>query len=140
MGEWAMAVLVLGFSDRAVTEDLVPGYPAALPGCFNIGVLLTSLAGSADHGTYAPPAWIGWWLPGMTIWRLAISMPGEPVDADHQSVLQICRRSFHPPPAPAGAGAAQPAGVDAGVYDAVNRCGTEMAMAGRNVSCSPLTA
>jgi DNA repair exonuclease SbcCD nuclease subunit len=52
----ALGVAVHGrsFPDRAVTEDLVPGYPAPVAGCFNIGVLHTSLTGSPDHGTYAP--------------------------------------------------------------------------------------
>ncbi|WP_034412152.1 metallophosphoesterase family protein [Derxia gummosa] len=42
------------FADRAMAEDLVPSYPAPRPGLFNIGVLHTSLAGDANHDTYAP--------------------------------------------------------------------------------------
>lgn len=42
------------FPERGVPEDLVPRYPDALPGRFNIGVLHTSLTGSAAHDTYAP--------------------------------------------------------------------------------------
>ena len=42
------------FPQRAVTEDFVPDYNPAVPGLFNIGVLHTSLTGSADHDTYAP--------------------------------------------------------------------------------------
>lgn len=42
------------FATAAVSENLVPGYPAAQSGCFNIGLLHTSLAGSAVHDTYAP--------------------------------------------------------------------------------------
>ena len=42
------------FPDRDVPEDLVPGYPAALPGCFNIGLLHTSLTGADGHDSYAP--------------------------------------------------------------------------------------
>lgn len=42
------------FPDREVPEDLVPGYPAAVPGCFNIGLLHTSLSGIGGHDTYAP--------------------------------------------------------------------------------------
>lgn len=49
-----VAVHGRSFPDRAVTEDLIPGYPAPVAGCFNIGVLHTSLTGSPDHGTYAP--------------------------------------------------------------------------------------
>ncbi|GAB1722046.1 MAG: DNA repair exonuclease [Nitrospira sp. CR1.1] len=42
------------FPDRAVDEDLVPSYPAPVPGFFNIGLLHTSLTGRAGHDTYAP--------------------------------------------------------------------------------------
>ncbi|MBP8270796.1 MAG: DNA repair exonuclease [Sphaerotilus sp.] len=54
LSELGVAVHGRSFPDRAVTEDLVPGYPAPVPGCFNIGVLHTSLTGNPDHGTYAP--------------------------------------------------------------------------------------
>jgi DNA repair exonuclease SbcCD nuclease subunit len=43
-----------GFPDREVPENLVPDYPDALPGRFNIGVLHTSLDGREGHATYAP--------------------------------------------------------------------------------------
>lgn len=42
------------FPDREVPEDLVPGYPAAVPEFFNIGMLHTSLTGMEGHDTYAP--------------------------------------------------------------------------------------
>lgn len=42
------------FPDREVPEDLVPGYPAALSGYFNIGLLHTSLTGTEGHDSYAP--------------------------------------------------------------------------------------
>ena len=42
------------FPERAVNEDLVPSYPAPIPGLFNIGILHTSLTGRAGHDTYAP--------------------------------------------------------------------------------------
>ena len=43
-----------GFPKRAVEENLLPQYPNAHPGKFNIGLLHTSLAGSPDHDNYAP--------------------------------------------------------------------------------------
>ena len=43
-----------GFPQRAVPENLVPDYPAALPGRFNIGLLHTSLTGAPGHDDYAP--------------------------------------------------------------------------------------
>jgi DNA repair exonuclease SbcCD nuclease subunit len=43
-----------GFVDRAATENLALGYPAPVPGWFNIGVLHTSLSGRPPHANYAP--------------------------------------------------------------------------------------
>jgi len=43
-----------GFPNRAVPENLVLDYPAAVPYKFNIGLLHTSLTGRAGHDTYAP--------------------------------------------------------------------------------------
>lgn len=42
------------FRDKAVTDNLVPGYPAPVDGAFNIGVLHTALGGMGDHANYAP--------------------------------------------------------------------------------------
>jgi DNA repair protein SbcD/Mre11 len=43
-----------GFQERETTVNLAAGYPAAIPGFFNIGVLHTSLTGREGHETYAP--------------------------------------------------------------------------------------
>lgn len=52
----ALGVSIHGqsFADGAVPDNLAAGYPAAVPGHFNLGVLHTSLAGNAQHDTYAP--------------------------------------------------------------------------------------
>ncbi len=42
------------FAEREVYENLAAGYPAALPGFFNIGLLHTALGGHAAHAAYAP--------------------------------------------------------------------------------------
>ena len=42
------------FRDKAVTENLVPGYPSPRRGMFNIGVLHTGLGGMDGHDNYAP--------------------------------------------------------------------------------------
>ena len=42
------------FREKETTENLVTGYPAPLPGMFNIGVLHTALEGNAAHANYAP--------------------------------------------------------------------------------------
>ena len=52
--ELDVAIHGRSFPDRAVPEDLVPAYPPAVPNCFNIGLLHTSLTGMEGHDTYAP--------------------------------------------------------------------------------------
>ncbi len=52
--ELSVAIHGRSFPERAVDEDLVPAYPALVPGFFNIGVLHTSLTGRVGHDTYAP--------------------------------------------------------------------------------------
>lgn len=42
------------FPEKAVSENLVPNYPAPVAGAFNIGVLHTSLGGMGPHANYAP--------------------------------------------------------------------------------------
>ncbi len=42
------------FREAATTDNLVPAYPAPVPGWFNIGVLHTALEGNAEHARYAP--------------------------------------------------------------------------------------
>lgn len=43
-----------GFAHRETLKDLAATYPAAVPGCFNIGMLHTSLTGFEGHDPYAP--------------------------------------------------------------------------------------
>lgn len=52
--ELGVAVHGRSFPQRAVDEDLVPGYRPPLPGRFNIGLLHTSLTGREGHDPYAP--------------------------------------------------------------------------------------
>ncbi len=42
------------FKVAATTENLLPGYPAPVPGWLNIGVLHTALEGNNAHAKYAP--------------------------------------------------------------------------------------
>ncbi len=42
------------YAKAATTDDLSSGYPAALPGLFNIGLLHTSATGREGHAPYAP--------------------------------------------------------------------------------------
>ena len=52
-----VAVHGRGFPHRAVPENLVPDYPAPLPGRFNIGLLHTSLTGAPATTPTPPAAW-----------------------------------------------------------------------------------
>jgi exonuclease SbcD len=58
------------FPDREVPEDLVPGYPDAVPGYFNIGMLHTSLTGAEGHDTYAPTTLVALRAKGYDYWAL----------------------------------------------------------------------
>ncbi|MDS4031946.1 MAG: DNA repair exonuclease [Candidatus Contendobacter sp.] len=42
------------FATAAVTADLAASYPVPIPGCFNLGLLHTSLDGRPGHDPYAP--------------------------------------------------------------------------------------
>jgi DNA repair exonuclease SbcCD nuclease subunit len=42
-----------GFARESELRDLASGYPAAVPGYFNVGILHTSLTGHPEHDTYA---------------------------------------------------------------------------------------
>ena len=54
IGDLKVALHGQSYAERAATENLAASYPAPVPGHFNIGVLHTSLAGHAEHETYAP--------------------------------------------------------------------------------------
>lgn len=58
------------FPDREVPEDLVPGYPDAVAGYFNIGMLHTSLTGVEGHDTYAPTTLANLRAKGYDYWAL----------------------------------------------------------------------
>lgn len=49
-----LAIHGQSFATAAVVEDLAAGYPDALRGYFNLGVLHTSLTGRPGHDNYAP--------------------------------------------------------------------------------------
>ncbi|PID73502.1 MAG: DNA repair exonuclease [Desulfobacterales bacterium] len=49
-----VAVHGRGFARAAVTENLAAGFPPALDGYFNIGLLHTALSGRPGHAPYAP--------------------------------------------------------------------------------------
>ena len=54
LNELNVALHGQSFRQRDVVDNLVPNYPAPLPGAFNIGVLHTGLGGMGGHANYAP--------------------------------------------------------------------------------------
>ena len=68
--ELGVAIHSRSFPDRAVPEDWVPDYPPAQPGCFNIGLLHTSLTGAEGHDTYAPTSLALLRTKGYDYWAL----------------------------------------------------------------------
>ena len=54
LDDLGVAIHGQGFARAAITEDLSAGYPNALDGLFNIGMLHTSATGREGHEPYAP--------------------------------------------------------------------------------------
>lgn len=52
--ELGVAIHGQGFASKAVKKDLSAGYPAAVPGDYNIGMLHTCATGREGHEPYAP--------------------------------------------------------------------------------------
>ena len=65
-----VAVHGQSFADRSVPEDLAALYPSRRSGLFNIGLLHTSLTGSAAHDTYAPTSLDVLYDRGYDYWAL----------------------------------------------------------------------
>lgn len=53
-GGHSIAVHGVSFAEGAVPESLLPRYPAPVAGAFNLGMMHTSLNGTAGHDVYAP--------------------------------------------------------------------------------------
>lgn len=91
----SIAVHGMSFAEGAVPESLLPRYPAPLPGAFNIGMMHTSLNGTAGHDVYAPCRVADLDAHGFDYWalghihkraeylgRAAVVMPGIPQGRD----------------------------------------------------------
>lgn len=58
------------FREAATTDNLAVGYPDAVPGWFNVGVLHTAMEGHAAHASYAPCALAELQAKGYDYWAL----------------------------------------------------------------------
>lgn len=65
-----VAVHGQSYAQRAVTADLAAGYPAPVPGLFNLGLLHTSLDGRSEHDPYAPSSLTTLRRRGYDYWAL----------------------------------------------------------------------
>jgi DNA repair exonuclease SbcCD nuclease subunit len=85
----------LSFANPKAPESLLPKYPAAREGAFNIGIMHTSLAGSPGHDVYAPCSVADLHGHGFDYWALGhihvrqvhpgastVVMPGMPQGRD----------------------------------------------------------
>ncbi|WP_052375241.1 metallophosphoesterase family protein [Chondromyces apiculatus] len=76
------AVTGQSFPTRAVTDDLAAGYPDAVPGLFNVGLLHTALGGREGHENYAPSSLTTLLSKGYQYWALGHVHAREVVHAD----------------------------------------------------------
>ena len=94
-GVLPMAIHGLSFSKPQASESLLGQFPAAVPGAFNIGIMHSSLNGSAGHDVYAPcpvadlqGAGYDYWalghihVRGVYPGRATVVMPGIPQGRD----------------------------------------------------------
>jgi exonuclease SbcD len=68
--ELDVAIHGQSFANPEVLHDLSLAYPAAVRGCFNIGLLHTSADGREEHDPYAPCSIDGLKLKGYDYWAL----------------------------------------------------------------------
>jgi DNA repair exonuclease SbcCD nuclease subunit len=83
------------FGTRSVTVDLAAKYPERLPGCFNIGLLHTSLSGSSQHETYAPTRPDLLKLRGYDYWALGHVHTFQQVTEEPAIVFSGCIQGRH---------------------------------------------
>ena len=74
------------FREKAVTDNLVTGYPAPVQGAFNIGVLHTALGGTGGHANYAPCSLPELVAKGYDYWALGHVHQGQVLN-EHPHVV-----------------------------------------------------
>jgi DNA repair protein SbcD/Mre11 len=84
---WPLVVHGQSFRDRAVSTDLAAGYPLAVPGLLNVGLLHTSLDGRAGHDPYAPTNVATLLAKGYALWGLGHVHERETIERDGTFVV-----------------------------------------------------
>jgi hypothetical protein len=94
----ALGVAIHGrsFASRHVGEDFVRGYPAPLPGWFNIGLLHTSADGRPGHAAYAPCTVESLRAFGYDYWALGHVHAREVLAEAPPIVFPGCLQGRHP--------------------------------------------
>jgi DNA repair exonuclease SbcCD nuclease subunit len=82
LDDYEVAIHGRGFPSKVVDEDLSAGYPALVPGRFNVGLLHTSLDGREGHAAYAPCSLSGLRSKHYQYWALGHVHTREEVSRD----------------------------------------------------------
>lgn len=83
------------FHEQHVYDNLAKGFPPALPGSFNIGLLHTSLDGREGHASYAPCVKDDLLAKGYHYWALGHIHKQECVSEDPPIVFPGCLQGRH---------------------------------------------
>ncbi|MFP4315432.1 MAG: exonuclease SbcCD subunit D [Desulfovibrionales bacterium] len=84
-----------GYAERQLRDNLAAGYPFAVPGLFNIGVLHTALTGRAGHDLYAPCSPSDLRAKGYHYWALGHIHQREVICEDPWIVFSGCLQGRH---------------------------------------------
>ena len=84
-----------GFKDQETPDNLAAGFPVAEPGCFNIGLLHTSLNGREGHACYAPCSLSDLRQRGYQYWALGHVHQREVVCEQPYVVFPGCLQGRH---------------------------------------------
>jgi DNA repair protein SbcD/Mre11 len=90
-----VAVHGQGFGRREVFENLAAGFPSAIQGCVNIGVLHTSITGREGHEGYAPCTIDELRAFGYDYWALGHVHTREVLSSDPWIVFSGCTQGRH---------------------------------------------
>ncbi len=90
-----VAVHGQSYAGRDVTTNLAQGYPAPVPGLFNIGLLHTALAGRPGYASYAPCTLADLAAKGYGYWALGHVHEYEHVSQAPHVVFSGCLQGRH---------------------------------------------